>query len=164
MEFLEEVVTNRINTWSGILFSVKVNGYLGFKCTFQAQIAPSKIRFQNQMNNREDPDPVRKGTCTGSSVMYAKYVYRENRNSKQHSDFYLLPVFHFWRCQPRWRCSFPMPLSSLSYCCLFFVFTGALSFRSEFPQQYIYIYAYVMNMHRPPRVNPTHLYGECLQH
>jgi hypothetical protein len=31
------------------------------------------------MNNREDPDPVRKGT--GSSVMFAKYVYRENRNS-----------------------------------------------------------------------------------
>ena len=31
------------------------------------------------MNNREDPDPVRKGT--GSSVMYTKYVYRENRNS-----------------------------------------------------------------------------------
>ena len=31
------------------------------------------------MNNREDPDPVRKGT--GSLVVYTKYVYRENRNS-----------------------------------------------------------------------------------
>ena len=80
MEFLVEVVQNRINAWNGILFSVKVNGYLGFKCTFRAQIvASSKIRFQNQMNKREDPDPVRKGT--GPSVMYTKYVYRENRNS-----------------------------------------------------------------------------------
>ena len=79
MKFLLEVVTNRINTWNGILFSVKVNGHLGFKCTFRAQIASSKIRFQNQMNNREDPYPVRKGT--GSSVMYTKYAYRQNRNS-----------------------------------------------------------------------------------
>ena len=82
MEFLMEVVTIRINMWNGILSSVEVNGYLGFKCTFQAQIASIKITFQNHMNNREDPDPVRKGT--GTSVMYtrsAKYVYRENRNS-----------------------------------------------------------------------------------
>ena len=79
MEFLVEVVTNRINTWNGILFSVKVNGYLGFKCTFQDQIASIKITFQNHMNNRDDLDPVRKGT--GSSVMYTKYVYRKNRNS-----------------------------------------------------------------------------------
>ena len=80
MELLVEVVTDRINTWYGILFSVKVNGHLGFKCTFRAQIASSKIRFKNQMNKREDPDPVRKGT--GSLVMYTKkYMYRENRNS-----------------------------------------------------------------------------------
>ena len=97
MEFLVEVVTNKINTWNGILFSVKVNVHLGFKCTSRAQIASSKIRFQNQMNNREDPDPVRKGT--GSSVMYTKYVYRENRNSliellEQHDS-------HMVRC-PLW--------------------------------------------------------------
>ena len=80
MEFLVEVVANRISTWNGILFSVKVNGYLGFKCTFRAQIGFIKITFQNHMNNREDPDPVRKGT--GSSVMYSKYVFFcENRNS-----------------------------------------------------------------------------------
>ena len=72
MEFLVEVVTNRINTWNGILFSVKVNGYSGFKCTFLAQIASIKITFQNHMNNREDPDPVRKGT--GSSVMYISFI------------------------------------------------------------------------------------------
>ena len=87
MEFLVEVVTNRINTWNGILFSVKVSGYLGFKCMFRAQVASSKSRFQNQMNNREDPDPVRKGT--GSWIMYRKYVYRENRNSLLSARFNL---------------------------------------------------------------------------
>ena len=88
MEFLVEVVTNRINTWNGILIIVQVNGYLGFKCTFRAQIVSSKIRFQNQMDNREDLDPVRKGT--ESSVMHTKYVYRENRNSL------LSWEYHYW--------------------------------------------------------------------
>jgi hypothetical protein len=85
MKFLVEVVSHKISTWNGILIIVQVNRYLGFKCTFRAQIASSKIRFQNQMNNREDPDPVRKGT--GSSDLYTEYVYRENRNS--------LPVVYY---------------------------------------------------------------------
>ena len=84
----------------GILVSGKVNGYLGFKCTFRAQIASNKIRFQNQMNNREDPDPVRKGT--GSLVIYTKYVYRENRNSlerlvKRSTAVFAIPNPSDWR-------------------------------------------------------------------
>ena len=31
MAFLVEVVTNRMKTWKGIVFSVEVNGYLGVK-------------------------------------------------------------------------------------------------------------------------------------
>ena len=38
-----------------------------------------EIAFRNHLNNTEDPDPVRRGT--GSSVMYTKNVYRENRSS-----------------------------------------------------------------------------------
>jgi hypothetical protein len=66
-----------VSAWKwldGILVIVQVHRYLGFKCTFRAQIASSKIRFQNQMNNREDPDPVRKGT--GSSIMYTSTRYK----------------------------------------------------------------------------------------
>ena len=69
MEFLVvEVVTNRINTWNGILSSVKVNVYLGFKYTLQAKIALIKIAFRNQINAIEDPDPVRMGN--GSLIAY----------------------------------------------------------------------------------------------
>ena len=68
MEFLVEVVvTNRINTWNEILFSVEVNGYLGFKCTIRPEIASKKNTFLDQTSNTENPDPVRKGT--ESSVM-----------------------------------------------------------------------------------------------
>ena len=88
MDFLVEVVSHKINAWNGILIIVQVIVYLGFKCTFRAQIASIKITFRKHMNNREDPDPVRKGT--GSSVMYTKYVYRENRNSLLcHSQHYI---------------------------------------------------------------------------
>jgi exopolysaccharide biosynthesis protein len=79
MEFLVEVVSHKINTWNGILSSVQVNVYLGFKYTLRAKIACIKIAFRNQINAIEDPDPVRIGN--GSSIAYIWNVYRENRNS-----------------------------------------------------------------------------------
>ena len=68
MEFLVEVVRNKINTWNGILLSVEVIVYLGFKYTLQAKIASIKITFRNQRNAIEDPDPVRMGN--GSWIAY----------------------------------------------------------------------------------------------
>ena len=68
MEFLVEVVRNKINTWYGILLSVQVIVYLGFKYTLRAKIASIKITFRNQINAVKDPDPVRMGD--GSWIAY----------------------------------------------------------------------------------------------
>ena len=68
MEFLVEVVRNKINTWNGILLSVQVIVYLGSKYTLRAKIASIKRTFRNQINATEDPDPVRMGN--GSWIAY----------------------------------------------------------------------------------------------
>ena len=65
MEFLVEVVRNKINTWNGILLSVQVIVYLGSKYTLQAKIASIKRTFQNQINAIKDPDPVGMGNGFG---------------------------------------------------------------------------------------------------
>ena len=68
MEFLVEVVRNKINTWNGILLSVQVIVYLGSKYKLQAKIASIKITFRNQINATEDPYPVIMGN--GSWIAY----------------------------------------------------------------------------------------------
>jgi hypothetical protein len=60
-----------ISAWKwldGILVSVQVNVYFGFKCTLRPQIASIKRTFRNQINAIEDPDPVRMGN--GSLIAY----------------------------------------------------------------------------------------------
>ena len=68
MEFLVEVIRNKINTWNGILFSAQVIVYLGFNYTLRAKIASIKITFRNKINAIEDPDPDRMGN--GSWIAY----------------------------------------------------------------------------------------------